>query len=337
MPDESGPRLVKLPIDDITEASVLRNSRLREDSHALDELAASISRHGILQPIIVRPRGPDDSPDSRPYIVIAGNRRLRASRRAGLLEIACLVHVTDADKGFVLNVVENLQRRELSGAERVRAITLLGSLADNHGRPLGVRAISRRTGLAPSTISRWLRIDRQPALKAALEQEQLDIGRAMLLVGVPNEHLDGLIDRAPRLLQPELAHEIEQIMGQFRSSMERQVAADRRRAAAAERALLLIGDAPDPIRAILERIRRRVEELLAPPPTAGLLTQDAHVDPSRRRGANPVPTPDEEAHREQLWEPVFMEEPVVAASPARARWKPPLPRPKDSTNAARVP
>src|SRR5207237_7713976 len=155
---------------------------------------------------------------------------------------------------FILNVVENLQRRELSGCERIRAITLLASLTDELAHPLGVRAISRRTGLAPSTISRWLRIDRQPALKAALEQERLDIGRAMQLVGAPEEQLGQLIERAPTVPQAQLAHEVEALGRDSQVLAGRRAAADRRRAEAAERALRLIEDAPEPVRVILERI-----------------------------------------------------------------------------------
>jgi hypothetical protein len=87
-----------------------------------------------------------------------------------------VIRAASADDALVVNIVENLQRRDLSGPGRVRAIRLLASLADGTGRPLGVRTISRRTGLAPATISAWLRIDRRPALKATVEKEQLDIG-----------------------------------------------------------------------------------------------------------------------------------------------------------------
>jgi len=196
------------------------------------------------------------------YVVIAGNRRLRAARHAGLRQVSCLIHIADADRAFLLNLIENVQRRELSGSERVRAISILSSPSDERGRPLGVRAISRRTGLAPSTISRWLRIDRQPALRAALEQERLEVGRAMQFIGAPEAQLGDLIERAPKLLQAQLAQEINVLISEPQALAARRAAANKRQAAAAEHALLMIDDAAGSVRTILERIRQRVAELL---------------------------------------------------------------------------
>ncbi|MDQ6675538.1 MAG: helix-turn-helix domain-containing protein [Chloroflexota bacterium] len=69
---------------------------------------------------------------------------------------------------------------------------------------LGVREISRRTGFNPSTISRWLRIDARPTVKAALEDGTLDIGRAKILVEAPDLALPELVADAPRLSPVEL-------------------------------------------------------------------------------------------------------------------------------------
>jgi hypothetical protein len=71
-------------------------------------------------------------------------------------------------EAFVLNVVENLQRRELSGRERVRALLLLAALTDESGRTLGVREISRRTGLATGGAD----------LRSAATQRALDLTRS---------------------------------------------------------------------------------------------------------------------------------------------------------------
>ena len=101
-PTGAGTRVVQLSVSEIGEAPAARNSRVRDDDHALDELAASIRRHGLLQPIIVRPSGTDDLPTGPRYIVIAGSRRLRAARRANLSSVACLIRVTNADDAFVL-------------------------------------------------------------------------------------------------------------------------------------------------------------------------------------------------------------------------------------------
>src|SRR5438270_1053758 len=100
-------------------------------------------------------------------------------------------------------VVVRLPRGQaVSGAERVRAIE---SLAASR---LGVRELSRRTGFAPSTISRWLKIDRMPVLKGALAADALDIGRAKLLADAPETALAELIQVALRLSRADLASRV---------------------------------------------------------------------------------------------------------------------------------
>jgi ParB family chromosome partitioning protein len=135
-------------------------------------LAASIQVHGVLQPIIV-------APDGDGYEVIAGNRRLKAAVRAGLVRIPAIVkpHLDDHSK-YLINLVENIQRVDLNAKERVEAIRHLASSG------LGVREISRGTGLAPSTISRWIRIAGNQPVAQAMEEGRVDIFRAVQLVRV---------------------------------------------------------------------------------------------------------------------------------------------------------
>jgi DNA-binding transcriptional ArsR family regulator len=94
------------------------------------------------------------------------------------------------------------RRRAVSGAERVRAIERLAASR------LGVRELSRRTGFAPSTISRWLKIDRVPILKSALANDALDIGRAKVLADAPDTALPDLIALAPRLTRADLVRHV---------------------------------------------------------------------------------------------------------------------------------
>ena len=131
-------------------------------------------------------------------MLVFGMRRLRAAKRGGLEEVPCTIRVADGDEAFLLNAVENLHRRQLTGAERVRAIERLAAT------DLGVREIGRRTGFHPATISRWLKIDRRPLVKAALEREALDLGRAMALADAPEEAVPALLEAAPSLPQDEL-------------------------------------------------------------------------------------------------------------------------------------
>lgn len=98
--------------------------------------------------------------------------------------------------------------RRISGRERVRAIEGLAASR------LGVRELSRRTGFAPPTISRWLKIDRRTVLKRALEAEVVDIGRAKLLADAPEEALEDLIELAPRVSRIELASRVATLRAQ---------------------------------------------------------------------------------------------------------------------------
>ena len=101
---QGGRGQVLLPIASIAESPEARNSRRGYDQAKLNELAASIQTHGILQPIIVAPEGEG-------YQVIAGNRRLKAALRAGLERIPAIVKAhLDEETKYLINLVENIQR-----------------------------------------------------------------------------------------------------------------------------------------------------------------------------------------------------------------------------------
>lgn len=265
-------RVVFLGTETLAPTPEGRNSRVRYHRPALEELAASIRQHGVLQPILVRPivrrqtrngTHPNTEASQPLYVVVAGNRRLRAARLAGLESVPCIIRVTDPDEAFILNVVENLQRRELSGRERVRAIVLLAGLTNEPGRTFGVREISRRTGLATGTISTWLRIHRRPMLEEALDEERVDIGRAMTLVSAPDEYLPDLIQRARSLSQQDLATEVAAAKAAGGVRVDVEMPPDERHALAAYQALLLIERAPDSVRRLLVCVQQRVNELMA--------------------------------------------------------------------------
>ncbi len=264
-------RVVLVGIEEIAQTPELSNSRLHYHRAALNELAASIRQHGILQPILVRPAAdqeacngtaPNGESPQPAYVVVAGNRRLRAAQQAGLSFVPCIIRVTDADEAFVLNVVENLQRRELSGRERVRALLLLAALTNESGRTFGVREISRRTGFATGTISTWLRIHRRPMIEAALEDERLDIGRAMILVSAPDEDLPDLIERARSLSQQDLAGHVGAVKRRAHVQGTSSMSADERHALSAYQALLLVEHVPEPVRQALVCVQQRLNELL---------------------------------------------------------------------------
>src|SRR5579859_7717765 len=104
-------------------------------------------------------------------------------------------------------VISFPRARRISGREREQAIE---SLATSR---LGVRELSRRTGFASPTISRWLKIDRRAVLKHALAADVVDIGRAKLLADAPEEALGQLIELAHRLSRTELASRVAALRG----------------------------------------------------------------------------------------------------------------------------
>src|SRR3989442_4503311 len=82
------------------------------------------------------------------------NRRYRAARLAGIERAPCVIRIADRDTAFVLNLIENAQRRELSQGDRLRAISLLAAMHDAQGRsPLTYSQIRERTRLSMGTIS----------------------------------------------------------------------------------------------------------------------------------------------------------------------------------------
>jgi ParB/RepB/Spo0J family partition protein len=186
------PDVVWVALADISPA---HNSRRYYEPSSLEELTRSIRCHGMLQPLCVRPHGDR-------FVLIFGLRRFRAAVAAGLVEVPCMVLPADDQKALLINFSENLQRAALLGTERLRAIERLAA------NGLGVRELSRRTGFSPSTISRWLRVNRDPALREAVESGVLDIGQAKILVGAPKSALPALLQEAPGLTASQLRERV---------------------------------------------------------------------------------------------------------------------------------
>ena len=238
--------VASLPVERIAETPESRNSRRGYDEAKINELAASIREHGVLQPILV-------TPDGDGYRVIAGNRRLRATVRAGLESIPALIKTqVDAHREFFMNLVENVQRVDLTGRERIEAIQLLAASG------LGVREISRGTGISPGTISRWLRIADRPLLARALEEERVDIARAMTLAPIRDEEtLARLLESAPTTPRAELTAAVQSVLQQNTYCL------DDGRLADVDRKLALVRTVTDVGAAHLRRIQARVAQLLS--------------------------------------------------------------------------
>lgn len=121
--------------------------RLHFDEGALLELAESIRRHGVLQPLTVRRRGGGG------FELVAGERRLRAARMAGLKEVPCLVSAVSEEDSSVLALVENIQRQDLNYMEEARAIQKL--IAD-HG--LSQEQVAEKLSRSQPAVANKLRL-----------------------------------------------------------------------------------------------------------------------------------------------------------------------------------
>ena len=191
--------LLWIPIDQVVQTPDALNSRQQYAESELDELAASIRAYGITSPLLVRPITRVEAEAQRvviqgrpfvpSYVLIAGNRRYLAAKKAGLLALPALVRAVEAEQAFLLNLTENIQRRDLSNAERARAMLILANLADDRGERLSLAQVQQRIHKSPATISTWIRIGRCAPLRQALQDDHIDLGRAMALVVLT--HSDG--------------------------------------------------------------------------------------------------------------------------------------------------
>ena len=146
------------------------------DREALQELAASISQFGILQPLSVRRK-------DGAYELVAGERRLRAARMAGLEQVPCVVLNVDEEQSGLLALVENLQRTDLDYIEEAEGIARLLQL---YG--LSQEQAARRLGKSPSAIANKLRIlKHSPAVLDALRRHRLSERHARALLRLPDE------------------------------------------------------------------------------------------------------------------------------------------------------
>ena len=163
-----------IPVDQI-EANP-DQPRSRFDDEALEELAASLKEVGVLQPIVVR------SGDEG-FILIAGERRWRAARRAGLHEIPAVLRESTGDSTLVEALIENVQRQDLTPLEEAHAFS---DLLENYG--MTQEQVADRVGKSRPTISNTLRLLLLPeAVQELVDSGELSAGHARALVGLEDE------------------------------------------------------------------------------------------------------------------------------------------------------
>lgn len=150
------------------------------DEDALAELAESIGENGVLQPIAVRPKKV-----GRGYVIIAGERRWRAARMAGLDEVPVLIKDVTDEQAAALALIENLQREDLDPMEESEGYH---QLIEKYG--LTQEAAAKRIGKSRSAITNSLRLLNLPeAAQKLVSAGALSTGHAKVLLGLPSQEL----------------------------------------------------------------------------------------------------------------------------------------------------
>ena len=156
--------------------------RITFDDQTLEELAASISKIGVVQPLTVRDAG------NGKYQLIAGEKRLRAARLAGLTNVPAYVRTADDQGMLELALVENIQREDLDAVEV--AISFQRLIEECK---LTQEQLSDRVGKQRSTISNYLRLLKLPAeIQLGIRNKKLMMGHARTLIGIedPKQQID---------------------------------------------------------------------------------------------------------------------------------------------------
>lgn len=173
--DDAGdaPRLDDLPLDSIVPNR--HQPRVHFDEESLTELAASIREIGVLQPILVRPSGDG-------YELLAGERRWRAARRAGLDVIPAVIKNTDDLGSIERALIENLHRQDLSPLEEAAAFQqLIEDFNFTHEQ------VASRVGKSRSAVTNTLRLmSLPPSIQHLLADGRLSAGHAKALLGTPD-------------------------------------------------------------------------------------------------------------------------------------------------------
>ena len=167
----------ELDLDDISPSPQQPRSRFDDDE--LGELAASIREVGVLQPVVVRPGDTDGT-----YVLIAGERRLRAAAMAGLASIPAVIRAAESDETHLTEaLIENIQRKDLSPLEEAAAYrNLLEDFGMTHER------VATRVGRSRSAVTNTLRLLQLPApIQGMLEREELSAGHARALLALDDE------------------------------------------------------------------------------------------------------------------------------------------------------
>lgn len=187
--------LLMIPVDQILPAA--HQPRTVFDGEALRELSDSIAAHGVLQPLLVLREGGH-------YRLIAGERRLRAAKSAGLKKVPCLLTVKDVEEAAKLSLIENLQRENLSFFEEAAAYRRL-----MEDFSLSQAEVAQEVSKDPSTVANKLRLLRLPiSAQLLIAKNGLTERHARALLRVEDQEqqmelLEEIIDQALNVKETE--------------------------------------------------------------------------------------------------------------------------------------
>ena len=207
--DSTGNLVMNLAIADI-DRNPFQTRHVNHDE-ALEELADSIKANGVVQPIVVRP-----SEDEGRFVLILGERRLHASKKAGKTHIPAIVRRVPAQQAAEMTIVENLQREDLSPPEQAEAFRVLSQEFN-----LTQQEIATRVGLSRASVANYMRLLKLPAtVLDLLAQKKINFAQAKELMkleendriaeaalfavkkGMTVEQIESLVLRMDGLLDP---------------------------------------------------------------------------------------------------------------------------------------
>ncbi len=175
--------VTQLPIEKL---EINKNQPRKEfDSEKLAELSASIQQSGILQPLLVSPRG-------EKYLIVAGERRYRAALAIGLTEVPVIIKEVSDDEVLELALIENIQREDLLPIEEARAYYTLTERLN-----ISRTDLASRVGKSRAHVSNMIRLlDLTPHIITLMEKNQLSMGQARALLPlIENENVNLWADK----------------------------------------------------------------------------------------------------------------------------------------------
>lgn len=175
------------------------------DEEALEELSASIREHGVISPITLR------KDDNNRYMIIAGERRFRAAKMAGLTTIPAYIRTAKDEQVMEWALIENIQREDLDAIEIALAYQ---RLMDEYN--LTQERMSERVGKKRATVANYLRLLKLPAeIQLGIKEKKIDMGHARAILG--SSSLEQQLSVYKRILQDGLSvRKVEELVSEIK-------------------------------------------------------------------------------------------------------------------------